>query len=253
MRRPLKPFVTEYKPSTRRQLAPTRQPQSFATETAKPVEGGRFDNASRSDDSYEAVMRAADALFSPQKDRAQPSSEYVGDDLAETNGSRDAGRGVGRILRAVDEPSRGPMSERMDELEREHAPKRRGRKPGSKNKPKPDRPMVSGLATVVTASDARSADSQSMPASSVDGTAGSAAAHDQAVGSDDSEHDRLFQEQDAREPEVRDQGDGPRAVAGDAASHVMPLPSRARRRFSWVRTKLKPGQEWKRRLPKVCW
>ena len=246
MRRPLKPFVTEYKPSTRRQLAPTRQPQPFATETAKAVEGGRFDHAPRSDDSYEAAMRAADALFSPQRDKAQPSLESVGDDLAEANWSRDVGRG--RILRAVDEPSRGPMSERMDELEREHAPKRRGRKPGSKNKPKTDRPMVSGLATVVTASD-----TPAVPASSVDGTAGSAAAHDPSIGSGDPEHGRLPQERDAREPEVRDQGDGPRAVAEDTASHVMPLPSRARRRFSWVRTKLKPGQEWKRRLPKVCW
>ena len=30
MRRPMKPFVTEYKPSTRRQIPATRHPQPFA-------------------------------------------------------------------------------------------------------------------------------------------------------------------------------------------------------------------------------
>ena len=26
-----------------------------------------------------------------------------------------------------------------------------------------------------------------------------------------------------------------------------------RDRFAWVRTKLRPGEKWKRRLPKVAW
>ena len=197
-------------------------------------------------------MRAADALFSPQKEKAQPSLQFVGDDFAETNGSRDTGRG--RILRAVDEPS-GPMNERMEELEREHAPRRRGRKPGSKNKPKAGRPTASVLTTVATASDAQIADAQatSEPASVVDGPAGPVAAHGQSVGDGDAEHGRPFQGQDDHEPDAREQTGGPRAVAEDASGPVAPLPSRARRRFAWVRTKLKPGQEWKRRLPKVCW
>ncbi len=248
MRRPMKPFVTEYKPSTRRQLAPARQPQSFATEPAKPGEGARFDTASRNGESYEAALRAADALFSPQKDKAQPSSDHVGDDMAETYGSRDAaGRGNGRILRVLDEPPPGPTSEMMDELERERAPKRRGRKPGSKNRPKADRPTTPFPTTVATAPDVqiphpRSMSEPAMPASAIDGTA-----HEQPAAAGRSDHGH------PREHHADGQDDGSYAVAEDVAGPVSAIPARARRRFSWVRTKLKPGQDWKRRLPKVCW
>ncbi|MBE7219944.1 MAG: hypothetical protein INR64_15855, partial [Caulobacteraceae bacterium] len=30
-------------------------------------------------------------------------------------------------------------------------------------------------------------------------------------------------------------------------------PPAAGDKYAWVRTKLKPGQQWKRRLPKVAW
>ena len=263
MRRSLKPFVTEYKPSTRRQLTATRHSKSFATEPAPPTvksgEGGRFDSTSRADDTYEAALRAADALFSPQKDRPQPALRKVGDDETEASAARDlAGRGSGRILRVLDEPSPEPTGESMREIEREQAPKRRGRKPGSKNRPKTDR-MMTSLVTAgaaPSASRARTAPSisdMSDPASEATFVEGPTAADGEPVeqsGSILGEHADQDQRGDGRE--------GSGSAVQDAARHAeamgrVAVPSRERRRFSWVRTKLKPGQEWKRRLPKVCW
>ena len=253
MRRPMKPFVTEYKPSSRRQLSAPRHPQSFANEPAspKPSETGWFEASSRTDDSYEAALRAADALFSPQKDKP----DHAGDDATAAGGVRDtAGRGSGRILRVLDEPPPERTSDLMSELEREHAPKRRGRKPGSKNRPKADRavPPSAAPASDIQAFDARTRhipspfevadrderadDPAADTGDDVGATQGEAVARDQH----DSDH--------------RDVGqDDPEVIARETTKPVAGLRSRERRRFSWVRTTLKPGQEWKRRLPKVCW
>ncbi len=267
MRRPMKPFVTEYKPSTRRQISATRHPQPFATEPSatesaspKPSETGRFDAASRTDDSYEAALRAADALFSPQRHRP----DHGGGDGTDNGGTREAaGRGSGRILRVLDEPSPEPLSEMMSALEREHAPKRRGRKPGSKNRPKADKAASPDAATPFDARafDARAFDIGVRPTPLetsgrdqpvVDPVAdldASGAAHGDTIAREHADGGR----DGARHDGGRDDPEAIAPGAAGAAEPVAGLPSRERRRFSWVRTKLKPGQEWKRRLPKVCW
>ncbi len=284
MRRPLKPFVTEYKPSTRRQPAATRHAQPFAAEVVAPAEAGRFDPAWRTDDSYEAALRAADALFSPQKDKPQPSlPAHVGGDVTEASASQDlAGRGGGRILRVLDEPSPEPTSELFNEIERERAPKRRGRKPGSKNRPKTDR-----ISAPLVAADAPSPDSPARngaPATGMSDPARSAPAVDaepvehpmpasgapvaqdlagqdrdsasQALANQDLANQDLGNQDLANQDSVTRDGQGhvgDDAGGEEATGSVVAIRSRERRRFSWVRTKLPPGQEWKRRLPKVCW
>ena len=232
-----------------------------APASPKPGETGRFDATSRTDDSYEAALRAADALFAPQKDRRSAEVDGQGTD---TDGVRESA-GRGRILRVLDEPSPEPTSGMMDEAERDHAPKRRGRKPGSKNRPKADK---AASPDAVLPIDARTFDGQARhvpssvePSDRDRPTIEPVASFGAGVASGDTV---------AREPSDGGHGDGHRDDGGsiaedlaedtvgraDPAADRSPRagqPSRERRRFSWVRTTLKPGQEWKRRLPKVCW
>ena len=265
MRRPLKPFVTEYKPSTRRQLAAARHPHptiDASPPSARPGEGGRFDAASRPEDSYEAALRAADALFSPQKDKPPQSPPQAGREMTDPDRPQDA-VGRGRILRVIDEPPPGLTSEMMSELERQRAPKRRGRKPGSKNRPKMDKPGSSFAAA--TSPRPRRRNAPSTLETSVPGVLAHADAPDDVTtghagpGRDRPGHNRLGHNRPGLDERVDghrpgDAPGGPEPVAQeDAGGGVTAIPSRERRRFSWVRTKLKPGQEWKRRLPKVCW
>ena len=193
--------------------------------------------------SYEAAMRAADALFSPRVKAgpADGSANGSTNDLA--NGSpRSAGSGngqghadgapaatasepTGRVLRALDEPE--PAVEPIAEL----APKRRGRKPGSVNKPK----------TPETARRRLSRGSAAAPAApEADGTM---LALD-TIESVESVADAAAPETDAVEAAARP----PHAPPAAQATAKL-----RRDRFSWVRTKLKPGEKWKRRLPKVAW
>lgn len=231
MRRPVKPFVTEYKGPNRRPGHPAgpvaRQGEEFSYATAaneafsrSAVDAPRHNP----EDAYEAALRAADALFSPAAAKpAAPAAHnpHVGslvadraDPPTEAATSEHAGPGNGgRILRAIDEPPAPDLAA----LEAEHAPKRRGRKPGSKNK----------LKAPVFEDDAPR--SPTRPSASVPPP--------------------VFRDEDF---------DAARPVAAAAprtSTKASATTYRARddARFAWVRTKLKPGEEWKRRLPKVCW
>ncbi len=157
------------------------------------------------EDGYEAALRAADALFSGARRPAEaepgarPTSNDEGAD--ETQGSHPAG---GRVLRAMDEQP----PEELLRLEAEFAPKRRGRKPGSKNKPK------------------------TLPVAAIE-------------------------EPLAMPPAIASAPPALPVVARIAAVPAIPRVARAPvprgDRYAWVRTKLKPGQAWKRRIPKIAW
>lgn len=230
MRRPVKPFVTEYKGPNRRPGHPAgavqRQSDEFffatfpAEVSARPAADAARHNP---EDAYEAALRAADALFSPTEKaptaaesiaRTDPTAEDQPSLAGESPDHAAPGHG-GRILRAIDEPPVPGLAE----LEAERAPKRRGRKPGSKNKPKApvfldDAPRVA----------------PPRPAGEIPTFA--------------------FLDLDVDAPRS-----SPAATVARAQAAPEGATYRARndKRFSWVRTKLKPGEEWKRRLPKVCW
>ena len=255
MRRPLKPFVTEYKATNRRPKdgaglfgaepeasmteAPTRKPpRGFETASAKPAQPTRRGEAQRgnesprynggpSEDSYEAAMRAADALFSGAPSNPAPANpahaspthaspshatpkthEVFGELDGATQSAVDpAPTGPGRILRVLDEePDPALLA-----MEAERTPKRRGRKPGSKNKPKV---AESHLAPALGATPER-------------------------IYAFESRHDHS----------------GVPTHRPPAAKIIFfpPVASRGGERFAWVRTKLRPGEAWKRRLPKVIW
>lgn len=244
MRRPVKPFVTEYKGNARR---PSPQaglslkiedetPSGPARSGASRADGSRAD-ASRvtdsqrfaglslpSDESYEAALRAADALFSngPARSEARSAPD---DEAGETTAAAPAtstpssNPAAGRILRVIDE---APSQALMD-LEVEHTPKRRGRKPGSKNKPKV-------LAAFVEAPPETRAHADGAPVAAPPAPA--------------------MMAPDKEKP----------PIAWTAHREPPPAPARpvvAQRPrvepYAWVRTKLKPGERWKRRLPKVAW
>lgn len=250
MRRPLKPFITEYKASNRRGHAPSgdavvaeRQP---AAERVFTSERDRFatkafesPNRAEPEDSYEAAMRAADALFAPRPaeqgqtaptapldvekvfapkpQTAHPASVEADAPKSERAPAPERG---GRILPALNEP---PLSQ-FAALEEAHAPKRRGRKPGSKNKPRPVAPQQLSFADDVPA-EVESVAAQARP--------------------------------DLAAPAVkrprRTRAARPLEASEAYLEARIPAPV-SRLRFSWLdRKKLKPGEFWKRRLPKVCW
>ena len=245
MRRPLKPFVTEYKGTNRRPKdgagvfgaepdpaiaeAPTRKTTKSAeprTASPKAATSTRRGEAQRStdtpryngapaEDSYEAAMRAADALFSgapPREASPQVEAVHAHDVFSKQESMPQPGAetpsGSGRILRVLDEaPDPAILA-----MEAERTPKRRGRKPGSKNKPKS---LPDGHSFAPTAAPPE-------PARAVAGSS--------------------------------DHGDTPPGRSLPSAVVYFPaMPSRSGERFAWVRTKLKPGEAWKRRLPKVIW
>ena len=135
MRRPRKPFVTEYKTGNRR--SPAGFDAGFDAE--RPASKAAFDlverGYERGDEPLDAAMRAADALFSRRAppEASDESHDRAASEHASVETADDAaGKAGGRILRALDEePAPVPAA-----IEGEHVPKRRGRKPGSKNKPK---------------------------------------------------------------------------------------------------------------------
>ena len=248
MRRPVKPFVTEYKGNARRQ-APTTGPSLKSGDDASAASAQR--KASRlerarvaenrsgvsllpSGDSYEAALRAADALFSggSAANQAPPAGDQaprvlgnnVGDETASSRAphAREAAAanlGGGRILRVIDEAL--PWGSSNTEAE---TPKRRGRKPGSKNKPKVMSIGIGAL-PVTRAPPERSAR-----------RATSASAKNRTPS----------------EPAIA-------AVQGASLRAPMPVtrPIAVQRPrvepYAWIRKTLKPGERWKRRLPKVVW
>ena len=229
MRRPVKPFVTEYKGPNRRPghpgaAAQRLQSEEFSYATAAHDAFARpMPDAPRHtpEDSYEAAMRAADALFAPTAVKApapvaRPPRVESGDAADHEQPETEAepanlAHGGGRILRAIDER---PMLD-LDEPGAERVPMRRGRKPGSKNKPK----------APVFVDDAPKTLPSARPTASA------------PLGF----HDADF--------ETAGSAPVPAPRSGAATAYK----TRDAERFAWVRTKLKPGEEWKRRLPKVCW
>lgn len=227
MRRPVKPFVTEYKSVPRRQTLPSGAHQPFLQENepapAKHADFVRLESNARPEDSYEAALRAADALFSGSRapgeasvTRPAPRAEEI---VAELPGAPHAlapERG-GRILRVIDEPP--PPA--LVALEEARAPKRRGRKPGSKNKPK-------ALPIERAAVDVKPSVQPSVLA--LVGAANETPIVDTLL---------------ANVPAP--------PVWMTAATVNMSSRGRGNERFSWVRKTLGPGERWKRHMPKVCW
>ena len=189
-------------------------------ETGRANDTARY-NGAQNEDSYEAALRAADALFSaaPVHRSINETSTPVADAIFAPKPDDAAGTaaaGSGRILRVVDEeeaPEHGA-------LEAERTPKRRGRKPGSKNKPK----------IVVTNEDATFA----LPNR-----------HAKA------DWTTLFDDEDETD---EDETITPSTPLLPHRAFVVPsLRLRGEGRFAWVRTKLGPGESWKKRLPKILW
>lgn len=291
MRRPVKPFVTEYKGSTRRPKEASEADQTFNIEAfparsnggrhdpdldtgpgdasagdprARPTESrtrskasqrsdaGRL-NAANGEDSYEAALRAADALFSPaspsqnghqaKPDRSAAAPVSPEPDAGET--SKAPPSGSGRILRSLDEPPPPSFADREEAL-----PKRRGRKPGSKNKPKIPSPDH-GAGREHRAASFEAAEWTRSPAPAA--SARFAPAHAPSA--------RLL----PARPSAGRAGGRADISATSRFAQAVPVaggvPTIGRlaavrqqgQRFSWVRTTLTPGQRWKRRLPKVIW
>ena len=241
MRRPVKPFVTEYRGATRRQPGSTGLGSSNELEAPPPrpaeprqTETSRF-VAAQQEDTYEAALRAADALFSGSRGSEPPMPfEPLSpkDTRAEASPERPAaavveGRPSGRVLRVIDEP---PLQE-LALLEAERAPKRRGRKPGSKNKPKVPIAAITAESPAEAPAPARTF--RRLPRSPEISPLPVAA---------------IFT---APEPGLSD------AVHEADAAQIAPyrVATQASRgeKYAWVRTKLKPGERWKRRLPKITW
>ena len=248
MRRPVKPFVTEYKGNARRQASTTApsfmseddvpaaaaQQKTFRQERARVAENRSTVSMLPSGDSYEAALRAADALFSGGSTGSQAAlagdrvAPILGDKFSDETASARAPHapeaaaanpGGGRILRVIDEaPVGGPSDPEAE------TPKRRGRKPGSKNKPKIVS-IVIGALPVTRPPPERTARRAASKASK----------------------NRLPSE--------------PAFAAVQAVSLLAPMPvtrpiAAQRPRvepYAWVRVTLKPGERWKRRLPKVVW
>ena len=247
MRRQVKPFVTEYRGSPRRNkdlpssgdLQPEMQPQrsrSFA-------DAERAFHAETSDDSYEAALRAADALFASSPPdangagraarTASPASRPIDDATDEPGGETfephvafapdgatlERESAPRRILQAIE----APVEDRFAALEAERAPKRRGRKPGSKNKPKivvgDDWPVSKPLSArkAVTPPALRPA-----PARFPDLAPSLADLEPEEIGETPVEEDAL------------------------------PRPRGRTDKFGWKRAGLRPGERWKRRLPKAA-
>lgn len=238
MRRQVRPFVTEYRGNARRSRDLPKDLTDTSDQPGNVVRGRLADGqrgfATESlDDSYEAAMRAADALFAPAPPRqdplpsapepvaaySAPSAASLDGDvtaaIAEPDGARP--EPPRRILQAIE-----PASEdRFAALEAERAPKRRGRKPGSKNKPK------------VVVSDDWAAQPSPVPL-----------ARHAARPID------LFETAAPTGQEAAADGDDLAPLPDDAA---MPTPRGRSERFGWKRSGLRPGERWKRRLPKIAW
>jgi hypothetical protein len=244
MRRPVKPFVTEYKGPNRRppQQTTVNSRRTLEDHGAAPSVNESFsrggpDHPYAADDSYEAAMRAADALFAPNGHKPEPESSLSEPSAAFDAAPRDNGSGVpprgGRILRVLDE---APVVELAD-ADEDRVPKRRGRKPGSKNKPK--------FGTDAPARGAGAAEpfewTSSFPVALTAKTAPAEPAYH--ANPPRSHHVAAPAETPA----------APLRVALRVKAASSDYASRNETRFAWVRTKLAPGEQWKRRLPKVCW
>ena len=239
MRRQVKPFVTEYRGSVRRTRdvngAGDLQTEMQAPRSRTFAEAERAFHAEAPDDSYEAALRAADALFAASApepvDRRDPAIRSVSDtsvgevSFVETPPPAPATPidheptvSPGRILQAI-EPA---VEDRFAALEAERAPKRRGRKPGSKNKPKIFVGDDWAAAETSTLGNVRALHAFLPPPPS------SVAKLDKAT----------------------DLGNREPADSDEVADDALPRPRGRTDKFGWKRAGLRPGERWKRRLPK---
>jgi hypothetical protein len=251
MRRPVKPFVTEYKGPNRRPPLQTAassrrtfEDHGMALPLNESFSRSGPDHGYGADDSYEAALRAADALFSPNANKSHSESPLPETPAASDLASQESASGVpprgGRILRVLDEE---PVSALAD-LEEDRAPKRRGRKPGSKNKPKIEADSHTPAHSHTPARDAGRVDepfewTSSFPAAAVPQAV---PAFKAATGVS-----RI------PAPSTEIPATAPVRVAQRVKAASSDYAARNEARFAWVRTKLAPGEQWKRRLPKVCW
>ncbi len=263
MRRQVRPFVTEYRGNVRRSKdlhSPVDlQSDSPAPRSRSYAEAEKLFSSETPEDSYEAALRAADALFdaSPRSTeptrspmvastseprRIMPASSpfrmppdeatkdiFAGEDAGATTEAIEGNAAVSprRILQAIEPPT----EDRFAALEAEHAPKRRGRKPGSKNKPK------------IVVGDDWGAPQQASATVSALPTAAS------ATRVAEREPMSIFMEPEP--DEIVDDVNGLNAVDDDQA---MPQPRGRNDKFGWKRgAGLRPGERWKRRLPKAAW
>jgi hypothetical protein len=245
MRRPVKPFVTEYKGPSRRppQQAAASLRRAHEDHATAPLVNesflrGGLDHAHPVDDSYEAAMRAADALFSPNRHKPQSGSSSPESPASFDAAPHDMASGAsprgGRILRVLDEPPIPGLAE----LEEERAPKRRGRKPGSKNKPKLG---IAGPSAIRGAGAAEPFDwSSSFPAVLTPQAAQATPAYQASPAR-------------SRVAALAETPAAPHRAVRRVQAASSDYAARNETRFAWVRTKLAPGEQWKRRLPKVCW
>ena len=263
MRRQVKPFVTEYRGTPRRTkdlpAGADAYPDNYHARNRSYAEAQKVFQSEPTEDTYEAALRAADALFASE--RAEPPSATT-----EVPATAPPLRGISpqpteaaidqlftlpvlqerfvettprRILQAIE-----PLhDDRFAALEAERAPKRRGRKPGSKNKPK------------IAVGDDWSAAMQPA-AGTVPATRPKVAADIEDAASRFVLADFIQGEVDepqVSEPEVEKSPYGELEIDPADNNDALPPPPRGRTdRFGWKRDGLRPGERWKRRLPKAA-
>lgn len=255
MRRQVKPFVTEYRGTPRRtkDLPAGGDPhqEGQASRSRSYAEAQKVFQPESPEDSYEAAMRAADALFSSE--RAEPAQEpvkppsassafrtapteaddaFVQDAGAQLHEDRQADAPPRRILQAI-EP---PQEDRFAALEAERAPKRRGRKPGSKNKPKLQvgDDWAAAMQPVAASTSTKPAARSRVAASPVPAAPRFSLAD-------------FIVEDDIEEPAIEGV-----EVEVPAVDDALPPPRGRTDKFGWKREGLRPGERWKRRLPKAA-
>ena len=232
MRRPVRPFVTEYRGGSRRPSGQGHGPEVdlFKAEPG-PNGAGSWPPAAPpqpdlQEDGYDAALRAADALLAGHRTAANPPA---------ADGEMPKPGSGGRVLRVLDE---APSPEMM-RLEQEFAPKKRGRKPGSKNKPK-----IAALAAPPAHAVPQAAADEApvVPAVASGPTVTSVISHPGVTS-------LAAVLTDAAIAAAR-KASAPRPATPPGTA---PAAGSRGERYAWVRTRLKPGQQWKRRLPKVAW
>lgn len=246
MRRQAKPFVTEYKASARRNKAGAAPQPEMDFEPATPeaarAKGSRGNWAAPDDagGGYNAAFAAADALFAPRAPsvaaKASAAAEATTDAAPGASAAaratqlltdRPGSSGSGRILQALEtaEPD-------VAAAEAQGTPASRGRGAGTTRKPR--RTSVAETSTSAVAGE---------PAAIARIAATSATAAREFI------LEPPASASSGAEPAIAATASDPGAIRTASAEQG----KRRRERFPWIRTKLRPGEQWKRRLPKVAW
>jgi hypothetical protein len=213
MRQPLKPFSVEVRHTARRKQSAANNPPRDLLSSLGPSK----------DESYDAALKAADALFGPSSMAAPAAEALTAKDVFETAAAifspMSPQRAPGRILQAIEEPP--PIDATSVEIEK--APARRGRPPGSKNKVQ--RPAAAAKRPIFQAIDEEIDADEKLPP----------AAADELIAALFGDHETIDET----------------PAAPRASITVMEMGERLR--FSWIHKELQPGERWKRRMSRVCW